>query len=99
MSANTFDLLGQHSRGSSDGAAGEDNGTRGESAKAIGADSRVAIAQRDPLRVDSEFVSCNLRQRGFVALSVVLNPDIDDHATVGQHADIRRLVARNHAEL
>src|SRR6185437_4770319 len=57
------------------------------------------IADGDRPRIDTQLVGCDLRERGFVTLAVVLRADVDHHRTVGQHADVGRFIAWRHSRL
>ena len=99
MRADASDLLGEHARGSANGAAAEHDRARPEGAEAERPDRGVAVADRNQRGIDAELVRGDLRERRLVALAVVLHADIDDHRAVRQHADIGGLVARHHARL
>src|SRR4029077_10512932 len=68
-------------------------------AKAVGPDRGVAIADGDLFGIDTELMRGDLRQRGFVALPVVLHADKEQNVAVGQHAGVGRFVAGNDAKL
>jgi hypothetical protein len=85
MSADAAQLVAQHAAGARHRPARHDHAARGESAEPERRALGVAMAHRDPRRVDTELLGGHLRQYRFEALAVRLDADHQDDTAVGQH--------------
>src|SRR6516164_5495955 len=99
MCADAANFFRQGARCFAHGTAGKHDRSGGESAKPIWPHGSVAVSNRDSARIDSKLLRGYLRKRSLVSLAVIVYANIDQNAAVRQHADVRRLVARYHAEL
>jgi hypothetical protein len=97
--ADPLDFLDQFAARTRDGAPREHYGARGKGAEAEWRGCGITVLDRDAARIDGQFMRRDLRQRGLVALAVVLYPDVHDHRAVRKHPRIGGFVSGHDTRL